>query len=55
MDKFRLDMTIENEQLQMLINFEQYKEVKIKVRKLLDERNIMETRLNEKEYKEMEI
>ena len=55
MDKFRLDMTIENEQLQMQINYEQYKEVKIKLRKLLDERQIMATRLNEKDYKEMEI
>src|SRR5271155_5038664 len=48
-------MTIENEQLQMQINYEQYKEVKIKLRKLLDERQIMATRLNEKDYKEMEI
>lgn len=55
MEKYRLDKTIENEKLQIQINYEQYKEARINLRKLLDERKIMETRMNEKDYKELEI
>jgi len=49
MEKYRLDKTIENEKLQMQINYEQYKEARINLRKLLDERKIIAIRLNEKD------
>ena len=55
MEKYKLDKNIENKKLEIQMFYEQYKEARVKMRELLNERKGMATRSNEKYYQEEEI